>query len=154
MGHVLGLVGTLGDCSSDCSNSYNYPCPLAQQENMKQYFLAAFSSVKMMAVLVLLAIIGMNRIFLKAPLGRSSELMTGYFESAGIGQPISSRVTVAALDESFTDYIVDYCQGDPLSEVSFSLGDDNTKKSKILRPTETFSLEGRIERRFTAPIAI
>lgn len=41
----------------------------------------------------------------------SSELMTPSFEK-DIAQPIT-RVTIAALDDAFTDYVVDYDAADP-----------------------------------------
>lgn len=41
----------------------------------------------------------------------SSELMTPVFE-IGIAQPIT-RVTIAALDDAFTDYVVNYDAADP-----------------------------------------
>jgi hypothetical protein len=144
MGHVLGLVGLRGDCRSDCSFGYNYPCPLAQQE-YESIFPGSILKLENDGNVGTSCFHWDEESF---PEGSgSSELMTGWFEE-NVRQPIS-RVTIAALDESFTDYIVDYSQADPILFDDPSHLDSITKKSNILSPTETFSLMGRIEHSFT-----
>lgn len=109
MGHVLGLVGTNGDCSAACdasnpSQQALYQCDLA---NMEYEAIAS------------------RDLFLENNGGmgtacghweensfrttESSELMTGFFE-ANLFQPLS-LVTVAALDD-LGGYEVDYCGAD------------------------------------------
>ena len=109
MGHVLGLVGTNGDCTSACdpNNRFSrseYQCALALEEYEA---------------------IAPGDLFLENSGGMgtacghwdeavfrtsaSSELMTGFFE-ANLFQPLS-LVTVAALDD-LGGYEVDYCGAD------------------------------------------
>lgn len=144
MGHVLGVVGVLGACeSSACDNNgiYTYPCPLAQLEYQKLYPTGTLRLENDGGGGT--ACSHWEEDDFPKTTG-SSELMTGYFE-ANVGQPIT-RVTIAALDESFTDYQVDYSQADPFP----ILGGLNTTavepgKWNVLRPTESFSLEGRMD---------
>eukprot|EP00588_Corethron_pennatum_P000365 CAMPEP_0194285316 /NCGR_PEP_ID=MMETSP0169-20130528/29912_1 /TAXON_ID=218684 /ORGANISM="Corethron pennatum, Strain L29A3" /LENGTH=444 /DNA_ID=CAMNT_0039031409 /DNA_START=23 /DNA_END=1357 /DNA_ORIENTATION=+ len=112
MGHVLGLVNK-GNCYSPCdSGNYDYGwdsnCALASNEYAK-----------------LNLGIGALRVEDDGGGGTecshweedsfpkvtgSSELMTGVFEQ-GFAQPIT-RVTIAALDEAFDDFVVDYSVAD------------------------------------------
>jgi len=151
MGHVLGVVGILGACEStacDNNNIYTYPCPLAQQE---------YQNIFPSGTLLLENDGGDGTRcghweednFPQS--SGSSELMTGFFE-ANLGQPIT-RVTIAALDESFTDYQVDYSQADPFPIVGGVNVGIISGKWKVLKPTESFSLDGRIDHSFE-PIMI
>jgi len=87
--------------------------------------------------------------------------MTGFFES-NMRQPIT-KVTVAALDDSYTDYVVDYTQADSyypsaitrkITSNTSTENDANENESgwKVLRPTTSFTLEGRMIRIPPIPI--
>jgi hypothetical protein len=153
MGHVLGLVSLWGDCNAAflCANSgiFNYPCPLAQQE-YQNLFPSGTLKLENDGGDGTRCGHWEEDNFPKITTG-SSELMTGYFE-AGIGQPIT-RVTLAALDESFSDYQIDYSQADPYPIIAGVDVGMNPGKWKVLVPSESFTLEGRIDRSFE-PIVI
>lgn len=110
MGHVLGLVGTNGGCTSACdpqnsSQQGVYQCQLATDE----YQALAPGELLFLE----------NRGGLGTACGHweedtfrtgvSSEIMTGFFE-ANLFQPLS-LVTVAAIDD-IEGYEVDYCGAD------------------------------------------
>ena len=65
----------------------------------------------------------------------SSELMTPYFES-GLAQPIT-RVSIAAVGESTTDYVVDYSTANSFPYSGSTAAD---KAFKALVPDRTFDL--------------
>ena len=65
----------------------------------------------------------------------NSELMTPYFEE-NLAQPLS-RVSIAALDDSFSDYVVDYEAADPFPVDRRML---RTSAFKVLVPTSNFTL--------------
>ena len=67
----------------------------------------------------------------------TDELMTPFFDG-GKYQPIS-RVTVGALDDAASDYIVDYDAADPLSFVDNSILPNNA-----LRPTSSFTMDAEM----------
>lgn len=77
----------------------------------------------------------------------ASELMTPMFE-VGLRQPIS-RVTLAALDEGATDYVIDYNAADSFSQFNSVSGDKTSEQAnglfEVLVPTSSFSLEGKME---------
>jgi hypothetical protein len=74
----------------------------------------------------------------------SSELMTPYFES-GLRQPIT-RVTLAALDEGATDYVIDYNAANSFSTFnSISAAVDDEEQYEVLTPTASFSLMGKMD---------
>jgi len=110
MGHVLGLVGTSGNCASGCnpndsSKQATYSCSLAkaEYENInpgQTLFLENQGSVGT-------ACSHWEEDSFKT--NKSSELMTGFFE-ANLYQPLS-LVTIAALDD-IEGYTVDYCAAD------------------------------------------
>jgi len=144
MGHILGLVNVRpGRCHSPCdTGNYQYGlesnCALASNEYAK-----------------LNLGIGPLKVedgneggecghweedsFPKS--SGSSELMTGLFES-GLAQPIT-RVTIAALDEAYNDYVVDYSVADPFPfRASFAHGARGRSelKSKVYYPDTTFTI--------------
>jgi len=150
-GHVLGLVSIFKKCNSQCSSSgdYVYRCPLAQ---------AAYEEIFPGQILRLENDGGNGTTcfhweednFPHAITG-ASELMTGTFETNML-QPIT-KVTVASLDETCTDYVVNYTQADPYPSANASSGDErNDSGWAVLRPTSSFNLQGRMIR--TAPIPL
>ena len=137
MGHVLGLVNleyTL--CYSPCTNAvygWSSGCTGASTEY------AALGLGGSSSLLVDTASCGHwdESSFPYGTTG-SSELMTPYFES-NKGQPLS-RVTIAALGESTSDYVVDYSSA---NSYPLTAGGSN-EQFKVLRPASTFSLAGRM----------
>ncbi len=136
MGHVLGLVNlsyTL--CYSPCTTSSDYGWNSGCTGASTEYAALGLGG----SLLVDTASCGhwAEDSFPYGTTG-SSELMTPIFES-GLQQPLS-RVTIAALGESASDYVVDYSSANsyPLT----AGGSD--EQFKVLRPASTFSLVGRM----------
>lgn len=154
MGHILGLVNLRNtDCYSTCaSGNYNYGwdnfgCTKAALEYIG---------------------LGLNLGTLKVENGNagdggacshweednfptstgSSELMTGSFEADKF-QPIT-RVTVAALEEAHSDYVVDYDAAEPYpfsprtSPVLDGFGRRNV--NGVYKPDTTFTIKNRMMR--------
>jgi len=151
-GHVLGLVSLYGQCSSACSSGdYVYRCPLAQAA-YKEIFPGQTLRVENDGGGGTACAHWEEDDFPKATTG-ASELMTGYFESNML-QPIT-KVSIAALDETYTDYVVDYTQADsyPSAITNNIVGSyQNESGWKVLRPTTSFTLEGRMIRITPIPI--
>ena len=149
MGHILGAVNLQNNpCHSTCSTgNYNYGwasgCTLASTEY------AALG-------------LGLGPLLVENDGGGgtscahweessfpqstgSSELMTGYFE-ASLFQPLT-RVTIAALDETFSDYVVDYSVADPypVSSIPMSaLVSNEGPVRQIYKPDTTFTIADRM----------
>ena len=113
-GHVLGLVGTLGDCEGACDRNNLVPFPYQCTKANNEY-----AALRPGAGTLLLENEGGSGTACahweedSFNVGGTSELMTGYFE-AFRRQPIT-RVTVAALDDIGT-YTVNYAAADSYSE--------------------------------------
>jgi hypothetical protein len=136
MGHVLGLVNlsyTL--CYSPCTTSSDYGWNSGCTGASTEYDALGLGG----SLLVDTASCGHwdESSFPYGTTG-SSELMTPYFES-NQGQPLS-RVTIAALGESTSDYVVDYSSA---NSYPLTAGGSN-EQFKVLRPASTFSLAGRM----------
>lgn len=130
IGHVLGLVGTVGQiCAQSCTLNYYFPyeCPLANFE---------YNALNLNKGPLLLdpGSCGHWSEWSFA-VERNSELMTPYFEE-NLAQPLS-RVSIAALDDSFSDYVVDYEAADPFPIDRRML---RTSAFKVLVPTSNFTL--------------
>ena len=67
----------------------------------------------------------------------SSELMTPYFEG-GLAQPLT-RVSIAAIGESTTDYVVDYSSANSFPYTGLTAAD---QAFKAVVPDTTFNLSG------------
>jgi hypothetical protein len=137
MGHVLGLVNVFSGsaCSITCNTSTSvYTCPKAAAE----YSALGLSSSDLLVD--------------KASCGHwdedafpkstgSSELMTPFVES-GLAQPLT-RVSIAAIEESTTDYVVDYSTANSFPYTGSTAAD---KAFKALVPDSTFTIDlGLIE---------
>jgi len=135
MGHVLGLVNVFrrfSPCGVSCntsSDSVSYACPKAAAE----YSALGLSSSDLLVD--------------KASCGHwdedafpkstgSSELMTPFFES-GLAQPLT-RVSIAALEESTTDYVVDYSAANSFPYTGSTVAD---RAFKALVPDTTFTID-------------
>jgi hypothetical protein len=130
MGHVLGLVNVFPSaCSVDCSTSNVYTCPKAAAE----YSALGLSSSNL---LVDSASCGHWDESAFPQSTGTSELMTPFFESS-LAQPIT-RVSIAALEEATTDYIVDYSTANSFPYTGSTAAD---KAFKALVPDTSFRID-------------
>ena len=136
MGHVLGLVSLLP--SSSCSSNNVYTCPKAVEE---------YSKLNLNSNLFVNGAHWDEGAF-PQQLG-SSELMTPYFES-NLPQPIT-RVSTVALEESTTDYVVDYSVANSFPYTGSSAAD---MAFKALVPKTTFRTDLEMDQDDFEPIAI
>lgn len=149
MGHILGLVNLSATaCYSSCdSGNFQYGwssgCTLASNEYAALNIASGTSTLQ-----VENGNPGDGQIcghWEESSFPRStgsSELMTGNFES-NLFQPIT-RVTIAALDEAYSDYVVDYSVADPYPATGTLtttglLADGSGHK--IYKPDSNFTLE-------------
>jgi hypothetical protein len=152
-GHVLGLVGVIGSCSSGCDatkpRKSTYGCPIAAAEFQKfntgtELFLENNGGGGT-------ACYHWEEDIFKT--STSSELMTGYIEQ-DLGQPIS-RVSCGAL-EDLGFYTVDYCQCDawPFTDTGSRMLQGNSENAlenaaarggrkhfPVLKATHSFDLD-------------
>jgi len=133
MGHVLGVVNVFNTCNFLCIFNTRYTCPKAQD---------AYAQIYPGVTLQLED--GQNEggqrcyhweeeMFPKEITG-ASELMTGKFE-ANVSQPITI-VTLAALDDVFEEYVIDYSKADP-----YPVGNNRNGYVKVNVPKHTFILD-------------
>jgi hypothetical protein len=134
MGHVLGLVSvfTGSACRVTCTttSTSTYTCPKAAAE----YSALGLSSSTLL--------VDRNKCrghwdedaFPKST--GSSELMTPFVES-GLAQPLT-RVSIAAIEESTTDYVVDYSTANSFPYTGSTAAD---KAFKALVPDSTFTID-------------
>jgi hypothetical protein len=132
MGHVLGLVNVFSGsaCSITCNTSTSvYTCPKAAAE----YSALGLSSSNL---LVDSASCGHWDESAFPQSTGTSELMTPFFESS-LAQPIT-RVSIAALEEATTDYIVDYSTANSFPYTGSTAAD---KAFKALVPDTSFRID-------------
>ncbi len=143
MGHILGLVNILhqSPCRIDCSSSNVYTCSKAAAE---------YSALNLSSSTLLVDAPSCGHwdenAFPKST--GSSELMTPYFES-NLAQPIT-RVSIAAIEEAATDYVVDYSVANSFPYTGSSAAD---MAFKALVPKTTFRIDLGVDHH-DDPIAI
>ena len=143
MGHVLGLVNVLpSSCAVNCTASTVYTCSKAAAE----YSALGLSSSNLLVDAPSCGHWDENS-FPRST--GSSELMTPYFESS-LAQPIT-RVTIAALEESTTDYVVDYSVANSFPYTGSSPAD---MSFKALVPESTFRIDLGMDYHRIKPVAI
>jgi len=154
MGHILGLVNLRHTaCYSNCTTgNYNYGwdsgCTKASTEYMSLGLNLGALEVENDGGGGTTCSHWEEDSFPKST--GSSELMTGFFES-NILQPIT-RVTIAALEEAHSDYVVDYSQADPYpipSPMRSLVLDESGMKNgeytrKVYKPDTTFTIEDKM----------
>ena len=135
MGHVLGLTNVIpsSPCRVSCDLNAVYTCPKA----LAEYNALGLKSTLMVDVP---SCAHWSENSFPQSTG-SSELMTPVFESS-LAQPLT-RVSIAALEEATTDYVVDYSMSNSFPYTGMTTSD---RMFKALVPESTFNLvEGMIE---------
>lgn len=147
MGHVLGLVniGVVNQCHSPCNtNNYNYGWQSGCNKASTEYTALG---------------IGVGTLKVEDGTGAcsnwesdnfprdfdSSELMTSTFE-VNMTQPIT-RVSIAALEEGMSDYVVDYGQADPYpftQDMLMARRNNNVGINKVHVPDTSFTIADRM----------
>ncbi len=133
MAHVLGLTNVFpsSPCAVSCARDPVYTCTKA---------LAEYNALGLESTLMVDAPSCAHWDENSFPKSTgSSELMTPVFESS-LTQPIT-RVSIAALEEATTDYVVDYSMSNSFPYTGSTTSD---RMFKALVPDSTFNLEERM----------
>ncbi len=155
MGHILGLVNIGGLCVNECTPGetlYGGPgCTKAIDEYEKlDLGLGPLKLLTKEPQPGFLTCAHWSEGSFPRNTG-SSELMTPFFEK-DLAQPIS-RVSIAALEESALDYVVDYSAADPFPFITDMEMEPGDRSFGVLKPTHTFVIEdGDGVRLYSRPI--